>query len=158
MTTLGKYSLGKTLGSGVSCKVKVAKAPNGNKYAVKILKGDDVFKELIAAEVDVLRKLHHEHIVNFIEMGKDTLKNEKKAKVVDYIVLELAQGGELFDFVANSGRFSEKVARTYFNQFMDALKYMHTAGYAHRDLKPENIMLDADFNLKVADFGFAAST
>ena len=35
---------------------------------------------------------------------------------------------------------------------------MHDNGYTHRDLKPENIMLDSDFNLKVADFGFACST
>lgn len=41
---------------------------------------------------------------------------------------------------------------------MDALKYMHTAGVVHRDLKPENIMLDVNFNLKIADFGFAAPT
>lgn len=74
----------------------------------------------------MLRKLHHDHIVNFVEMGNDTLKKDKSSsKQVDYIVLELAQGGELFDFVANSGRFKEKVARTYFHQFMDALKYMH---------------------------------
>lgn len=97
--------------------------------------------------------------MNFIEIGKDTLNHPKKgAKVVDYIVLELAQGGELFDFVANSGRFNEKVARAYFHQLIDALKYLHTAGIAHRDLKPENIMLDKNFNLKVADFGFAAPT
>lgn len=48
-------------------------------------------------------------------MGTDTLKKAKTSKVVDYIVLELAQGGELFDFVANSGRFKEKVARTYYH-------------------------------------------
>jgi serine/threonine protein kinase len=49
-------------------------------------------------------------------MGNDTLHHPKKEKkVVNYIVLELAQGGELFDFVANSGRFNEKVARTYFH-------------------------------------------
>lgn len=92
-------------------------------------------------------------------MGNDTLHHPKKEKkVVNYIVLELAQGGELFDFVANSGRFNEKVARTYFHQLIDALKYLHSAGTAHRDLKPENIMLDQNFNLKVADFGFAAPT
>lgn len=39
---------------------------------------------------------------------------------------------------------------------IDALKYMHTAGICHRDLKPENIMLDHNFNIKIADFGFAA--
>ena len=35
---------------------------------------------------------------------------------------------------------------------------MHESGFAHRDLKPENLMLDVDFNLKIADFGFAAPT
>lgn len=35
---------------------------------------------------------------------------------------------------------------------------MHANGVCHRDLKPENIMLDEKFNLKVADFGFAAPT
>lgn len=33
---------------------------------------------------------------------------------------------------------------------------MHKAGFVHRDLKPENLMLDGQFNLKIADFGFSA--
>jgi len=127
--------------------------------AVKLLKDDDQFKELIMAEVNTLKKLHHENIVNFLEQGRDSIKKEGKAdKVTDYIVLELAQGGELFDFVANTGRFQEKYCRLYFHQLIDALKYMHAGGICHRDLKPENIMLDDKFNLKVADFGFAAPT
>lgn len=90
ITTLGKYTIGKTLGSGVSCKVKVGRGPNGTKYAIKLLKDDDAFKDLISTEVQILRKLHHDHIVNFIEMGNDLMKKEKKSKQVDYIVLELA--------------------------------------------------------------------
>jgi serine/threonine protein kinase len=104
-STLGKYTLGRTLGSGVSCKVKIGKSKTGQKVAVKILKGDDHFKELVGTEVDVLRKLNHPNIINFIEMGSDLVRKENKSQKVDYIVLELAQGGEMFDFVANSGKF-----------------------------------------------------
>ena len=35
--------------------------------------------------------------------------------------------------------------------------YIHSKGTAHRDLKPENIMLDDQFNVRIADFGFAAT-
>lgn len=31
-------------------------------------------------------------------------------------------------------------------------------GLCHRDLKPENIMLTDEFDIKIADFGFAAPT
>lgn len=156
-TTLGKYQIGKTLGSGVSCKVKLAKDATGTRYAVKILHNDESLADLIKTEVATLKTLQHPGIVNMIEEGSALMSNPKKGnKTVDYIVLELVQGGELFDFVANSGRFSTEVARYYFTQLMEALSYMHSHGCAHRDLKPENIMLDSEFNLKVADFGFAA--
>jgi serine/threonine protein kinase len=51
--------------------------------------------------------------------------NKDKCRIVSYIVLELALGGELFDFVANSGRFEEPVARYYFKQILEGLDYVH---------------------------------
>lgn len=51
-------------------------------------------------------------------------------------MLEYAAGGELFDFVAETGRFSEKVTRYYFIQIMSGIHHMHDKGYAHRDIKP----------------------
>ena len=71
------------------------------------------------------------------------------------LVLELASGGELFDFVFNTGPFDEAVSRYYFRQLTSALQASHKAGYCHRDLKPENILFDQNFQLKLADFGFA---
>ena len=92
------------------------------------------------------------------EYSKDGIicyPNGKHEKVI-YIVLELAKGGELFDYIAVGGRFSEQISRFYFKQLIDGLSYVHSHGITHRDLKPENILFDNTFNLKIADFGFAA--
>ena len=70
------------------------------------------------------------------------------------IVLEYVSGGELYQFLKLTGPFPENVARYYFKQLISGLDYMHKQGFVHRDLKPENIVLDADFSLKLADFGF----
>jgi serine/threonine protein kinase len=61
----------------------------------------------------------------------------------------------MFDYIKNTGSFSESTARYFFHQLLSAVKHINKKGLAHRDIKPENIMLDSEFNLKLADFGFA---
>lgn len=56
--------------------------------------------------------------------------------------MELATGGELFDYVATTGRFAEPIARFYFHQLINGLEYVHNKGITHRDLKPENVLFD----------------
>lgn len=76
---------------------------------------------------------------------------------VSYMALEYAPHGEIFDVILRGGAFGEEVARYYFHQIIDALEYIHEKGFAHCDLKPENILLGNNFDIKLADFGFATS-
>jgi serine/threonine protein kinase len=70
--------------------------------------------------------------------------------------MELCQGGELFDRIAECGGLPEDEARRYFVHIVSALHHCHQNQVYHRDLKPENILLDGQDNAKVADFGLAA--
>jgi serine/threonine protein kinase len=72
--------------------------------------------------------------------------------------LELADLGTIFDVVLETGPMDEPLARHYFAQFLDGLSFIHDKGYVHRDLKAENLLLDDQFDLKIADFGFAKYT
>jgi serine/threonine protein kinase len=103
---------------GASCKVKLGYDLNSNrKVAVKIMKDnlDDKMKKLILTEVAAMTVLQHPNVVQQVEFGEDVyVKDSGKVRHVSYIVLELAQGGEIFDYIANSGRFEEKIARFFF--------------------------------------------
>ena len=154
---LGKYQLGNTIKKGTFSKVKIGKDESGNRYAIKILKKDE-YSDLIKTEVESLQHLKHPNIINIIEVSSGQIKNVNKPHksiFVEYIVLELARGGQLFDIVENSGRLSENVARFYFAQLMEVLNYMHNTGVCHRNLSAAQILLDSEFDLKIVGFGFS---
>ncbi|KAH1204580.1 CBL-interacting serine/threonine-protein kinase 9 [Glycine max] len=77
------------------------------------------------------------------------------SKTKIYIVLELVNGGELFNKIAKNGKLKEDEARRYFHQLINAVDYCHSRGVYHRDLKPENLLLDSNGVLKVTDFGLS---
>ena len=130
---LGKYTLVRTLGSGANSKVKLGlDKSTGRYFAVKILKKgnpnlDAKFLELVMTEVHTMSQLSHPNIVNLIEYSQDGVveKSSGDKEHVIYIVLELATGGELFDYVATTGRFSEPIARFYFRPLIEGLDYVH---------------------------------
>ena len=81
---------------------------------------------------------------------------EDKSKI--YIVMELCEGGELFDRIIETGIFAESDALHIFTQIMLAINYCHSNKICHRDLKPENFLfLDKTKNspLKIIDFGLS---
>ena len=92
--------------------------------------------------------IDHQTKVNF---QIDNLPSEKRS----FIVMELAEGGELYEYIAKFGRFSTEVCRFYAKQMLNVLQYINQEGVAHRDIKPENILFDSKFNIKMSDFGLA---
>ena len=75
-----------------------------------------------------MEHLHHERLINLAKSQsiEDLIKPNGKTKKVLYIVLEYAAGGELFDYVANTGNFSEEITRFYFHQLFKAIDYLHS--------------------------------
>lgn len=73
-------------------------------------------------------------------------------------MLDLATGGDLFDYIFTVGKgLPEKIARYYFHKLIDAIQFLHENNVVHRDLKLENLLLDNDFHLKIADFGLSTT-
>jgi serine/threonine protein kinase len=121
-------------------------------YAVKI------FNDLEDMETEIKNMSLVRECSNVVSLYHFSPGEECRLKTMTvirpYIVLSLALGGNLYDFIA-TGAFPERVARWYFRQLITGLSCMHSKGVYHRDLKPENILIDEDLNLLITDFGYA---
>jgi serine/threonine protein kinase len=73
-----------------------------------------------------------------------------------YLILEYAQGGELFHHLAIERMFTEEVAAFYMAEMILALEHLHqNVRVIYRDLKPENCLLDVEGHLLLTDFGLS---
>ena len=127
-----------------------------NNYAMKIFKNktsDFENEKEILEKVSVLK---NENVTNLIEYGEGLIKINSKEENKQYIVLDYASKGELFDYIYSSSKgLNEKYAKFIFNKILKGVQTLHKAGICHRDLKMQNILLDEFFNPKICDFGFA---
>lgn len=101
-------------------------------------------------EVEVLRLLHHPHIIKVEEI----IYEEKTGRL--YIVMEQGKKNiaEIIEDKRKIGAsFDEDTIRLYMRQLVEAVGHMHDVGYFHRDLKPENMILVNDNEIRLIDFG-----
>ena len=69
--------------------------------------------------------------------------------------MEMASGGELFNYIVKRKKLWEQVACKFYWQIINGIEYMGKVRVAHRDLKPENLLLDHNNNIKIVDFGLS---
>ncbi|KAJ3227257.1 hypothetical protein HDU81_006843 [Chytriomyces hyalinus] len=155
---LGEYQLLRTIGEGEFGKVKLAVSTGTagspqREVAIKLCKKTPIaaapngYTKLMR-EISTLKLVRsHPFIISLI----DVIETDSYIA----IVMELAKGGELFEYILKSRALSENVTRIMFAQIICAVSFIHSIGIVHRDLKLENILLDENENVLVTDFGFA---
>ena len=146
------YRPGRTLGIGSFSKVKAAEhITSGRRVAIKVLNRAKIraldMEEKVLREVKILRLFRHPHVIKLYEV--------LETPTDIFLVMEHIPSGELFDYIVERGRLSEGEARRFVQQLVSAVECCHRNRVVHRDLKPENLLLDAEMNVKVADFGLS---
>ncbi|VVA32981.1 PREDICTED: calcium-dependent [Prunus dulcis] len=150
------YDLGRELGRGeFGITYLCTEASSGEKFACKSISKKKlrtaVDIEDVRREVEIMRHLPpHPNIVTL----KDTYEDEEAV----HIVMELCEGGELFDRIVARGHYTERAAASVMKTIVEVVQMCHKHGVMHRDLKPENFLFankKETAPLKAIDFGLS---
>ncbi|RWR72213.1 Protein kinase domain-containing protein [Cinnamomum micranthum f. kanehirae] len=154
-TSPGSYwKKGKLIGRGTFGHVYVGfNSESGEMCAMKEVtlfpddaKSRESAKQLMQ-EITLLSCLQHQNIVQYYgsEMVDDKL----------YIYLEYVSGGSIHKLLQDYGQFGELAIRSFTQQILSGLAYLHAMNTVHRDIKGANILVDTNRRVKLADFGMA---
>ena len=143
------------IGEGTFSTVKLAiNRQTGEKVAIKIMeKSKMVYEEdknRLEREIEVLKIIRHPNLIHLYSVLKkdDTI----------YLIMKYIKGIELFDYIVNKTKLTEKEACMFFQQIISGIEYLHKIKYIHRDIKPENILINEDTKeLIIVDFGLCNS-
>lgn len=146
---MDKYEVLRKLGSGSFGEVMlIKKKESGHQYALKsvVLEEDKERLDDSLLEIDLLKIMDHPYVMKMY----DDFRIDKKV----FLVLEYANGGDMFDLLVVHQCLSEMDAKFYLAEVWSALHYLHGLGIVYRDLKPENILLN-NGHAVLTDFGLS---
>ncbi|XP_073015937.1 calcium-dependent protein kinase 8-like [Primulina eburnea] len=151
-----KYDLGRELGRGeFGITYLCTDLETGEKFACKSISKKKlrtaVDIEDVRREVEIMKHMpKHPNIVTL----KDTYEDDSAIN----IVMELCEGGELFDRIVARGHYTERAAAAVMKTIIEVVQMCHRHGVMHRDLKPENFLFANNKEtspLKAIDFGLS---
>ena len=145
----GRYEVLKRVGSGGMADVYMAKDHKLNRnVAVKVLKSeyveDEKFLKKFETEAQAVARLSHPNIVNVYDVGIED--------GINYIVMELAEGMTLKEYIRRKGYLSPKETVEISLQIASAISHAHKNHIIHRDIKPQNILISREGKVKVTEY------
>ncbi|XP_021283256.1 mitogen-activated protein kinase kinase kinase YODA-like isoform X2 [Herrania umbratica] len=149
-----RWKKGKLLGRGTFGHVYVGfNSESGEMCAMKEVtlfsddaKSKESTKQLMQ-EIALLSRLWHPNIVQYY--GSEKVDDRL------YIYLEYVSGGSIYKLLQEYGQLGELAIRSYTQQILCGLAYLHSKSTVHRDIKGANILVDPNGRVKLADFGMA---
>ncbi|OMJ67355.1 hypothetical protein SteCoe_35501 [Stentor coeruleus] len=146
------FDFDKKLGDGAFGNVwKVRHRHTKESYALKQVAKEKVVKmqAQFCREVYIMYNLNHPNIAK--------LYNHFEDEKYFYLIMEICEGGNLFQRLHKQKQFMEFEAGQYFYEVLMAVEYLHShvPAIIHRDIKPENILLDKNGHVKLTDFGWS---
>lgn len=148
---------GNPIGRGKFAEVYMCwkRSNEDHKYALKDINtkmGDHASINRIREEISILNALgKHRCLVSLVKVDESAVGKIR-------LVLELCEGGELYDRIQQKKYYPEHEAKVTTYNLLEACAYIHSKGVMHRDLKPENILLVSkvsNTDIKISDFGLA---
>ncbi len=143
----GRYLVGKTVGSGSSGSVYLARdRDSGERFAVKVREARDREQPVrFIAEANDMARLRHPRLVPVLDSGNDGN--------LYWYVMPYYAAGSLRDRVKDGGPIPPLAALDLTFQILEGLHAVHQAGLVHRDVKPHNVLLDEQDAVYLTDFG-----
>ncbi|KAI5560522.1 hypothetical protein POPTR_016G054600v4 [Populus trichocarpa] len=151
-----RYELGRELGRGeFGITYLCTDKETGENFACKSISKKKlrtaVDIEDVRREVEIMKQMpQHPNLVTL----KDTYEDDSAV----HLVMELCEGGELFDRIVARGHYTERAAAAVTKTIVEVVQICHEHGVMHRDLKPENFLFGnkkENAPLKAIDFGLS---
>ncbi|XP_047354343.1 cyclin-dependent kinase-like 4 isoform X1 [Vespa velutina] len=108
---------------------------------------DAQVRKLALREIRMLKKLHHENIIDMIEVFRRRKRFHLVFEFLDHTVLD--------ELERSADGLGLEVSKRYIFQVLRGLNFCHNNHIMHRDVKPENVLVSSNGVIKLCDFGFA---
>ncbi|MEZ4237133.1 MAG: serine/threonine-protein kinase [Myxococcota bacterium] len=148
----GRYVVARLIGKGAQARVYLGFDLRLKQWrAVKVLGSGYLEDEHVRArfeqEAQAMARLSHPHLLRVVDVDHDG--------DTPYMVMELARGGALTEWMKQNGPVPPVLACRVARQCCDGLGHAHQVGVVHRDVKPHNVLIREDGSVAMSDFGIA---